>query len=271
MNKSPDHLNSALLNEITLAFKTAGIRVEDLKLEDLGRIDEFHIGGRHVTHLITQQLNLRAGQQLLDIGCGIGGTARYLVDTYNCQVRGIDSNPEYIATGRTLNHWVNVADKIDLNCCNALDMPYDSNYFDCACMLHVGMNIDDKSTLFSEIYRVINTQGKLLIYDVMSTDSAQPEYPLPWADDASESHLETLNDYLKRLTAAGFKIDRAQDHRDTALKSINALRDLQRSGNKPDMPGLEILMGQTFSQKISNLTAGLTGGLIAPFEIIASK
>jgi hypothetical protein len=49
------------------------------------------------------------------------------------------------------------------------------------------------------------------------------------------------------------------------------LRDLQRSGNKPDMPGLEILMGKTFSQKISNLTAGLTGGVIAPFEIIASK
>jgi hypothetical protein len=49
------------------------------------------------------------------------------------------------------------------------------------------------------------------------------------------------------------------------------LRDLQRRGNKPDMPGVEILMGQTFSQKMSNLTAGLTGGLIAPFEIISSK
>jgi hypothetical protein len=46
-------------------------------LDDLAGIDEFHVGGREATEALLAQLPLRVGMKSLDIGSGIGGSARY--------------------------------------------------------------------------------------------------------------------------------------------------------------------------------------------------
>jgi len=33
---------------------------------------------------------------VLDLGCGIGGPARYLVDTFGCKVTGADLTPGFV-------------------------------------------------------------------------------------------------------------------------------------------------------------------------------
>ena len=65
-----------LEEKILGAFEAAGKPGNSLTLDDLASIDEFHVGGREATEALAAQLPLRAGMRLLDIGSGIGGSAR---------------------------------------------------------------------------------------------------------------------------------------------------------------------------------------------------
>ena len=133
----------------------------------LAGVDEFHMGGRAATVAVAEQLQLRSDHRVLDVGCGLGGTARFLASTIGCQVSGIDLTPEYIAVGNKLNQNLEMGEQIDLRVASATDMPFGDAEFDRASMLHVGMNITDKSALMSEICRVMKPGGTFAIYDVM--------------------------------------------------------------------------------------------------------
>ena len=55
----------------------AGIgRSDDLTIDDLAPVDEFHLGGAAATAALVADLNLRPEDRVLDIGSGIGGPAR---------------------------------------------------------------------------------------------------------------------------------------------------------------------------------------------------
>ena len=75
---------------------------EQVTIEDLAPIDEFHIGGRLATDNLIDQLNFSAQGYVLDVGCGLGGAARYVATKYKNRVAGIDLTPEYIETGKVL-------------------------------------------------------------------------------------------------------------------------------------------------------------------------
>lgn len=51
-------------------------------------------------------LNFSEHDHVLDVGCGLGGAARYIVSQYKSHVTGIDLTPEYIETGKTICSWL---------------------------------------------------------------------------------------------------------------------------------------------------------------------
>jgi ubiquinone/menaquinone biosynthesis C-methylase UbiE len=83
--------------------------------------------------------------EVLDVGCGLGGAARFVASRYGCHVTGIDLTPEFIETAKVICGWVNLDSHISLHQGSALAMPFADRAFDRAYMLHVGMNIDDKA------------------------------------------------------------------------------------------------------------------------------
>ena len=106
---------------------------------------------------------------VLDIGCGLGGPARFSVNRYGCKVRGIDLNEEFVEVGNTLSSWIGLEKQIELEQASAVKMPFNDNSFDVAYMIQVGMNIQDKTGLCKEAHRVIKGGGYFGIYDVMIT------------------------------------------------------------------------------------------------------
>ena len=83
--------------------------------------------------------------RVLDVGCGIGGPARYLAHTYGCRVDGIDLTPELVETGRVLTERCKLADRVVLQVGNALELPYPDQTFDVVWCQNVTMNIADKA------------------------------------------------------------------------------------------------------------------------------
>jgi ubiquinone/menaquinone biosynthesis C-methylase UbiE len=157
---SDHYLHGNLLKAIESALPALGKTIQTVTIEDLAAVDEFHIGGRLATDHLLNQLDFSKLNCLLEVGCGLGGAARYVASKYKSRVVGIDLTTEYIETGNILSKWLKFDGYAPLDQGNALSMSYQDNSFDGGYMLHVGMNIEEKAALFTEIYRVLKLGAK---------------------------------------------------------------------------------------------------------------
>ena len=260
-----------LLHSIRDGVAKLGKAENDLTLEDLAPVDEFHIGGRVATQALLDQLGLAPGDKVLDIGCGLGGVSRFLAQNYDCQVDGIDLTPEFIETGNELCKWVGMQDQVSLRCATALDTRELDGTFDAACMLHVGMNIADKDGLFNEIARVLKPFAKIAIYDVLRNNDAELAYPVPWANGPDTCAAAGLSDYRAALAEAGFEITSSRDQTSFANAFFAKLKAATDAADGPPPLGLHLVLGENGPEMIGNMVKNIAAGRISPVEIIAQK
>jgi len=267
-----DHYHhGSLLQAITDALLTQGKSPADLRVADLAAVGEFHVGGQQATEHLLEQLALSAEHRLLDIGCGLGGSARAIASYYGSSVTGLDLTPEYVETGSTLNRWLGLQDKIELICADALNTPFQAASFDRATLLHVGMNIDDKQGLFSELARVLKPGALFGIYDILKTSSGDLVYPLPWASHGSISFLGSIESYTVALQASGFEVLSSNNRRRFA-QDFFAQMAARAVAKKPGPAlGLHTLMQEQSPEKVQNLVAAIADKRVAPVEILARR
>ena len=129
------YAHGSLEEAILEALAAAGKDVNHLALKDLAPVDEFHVGGRLATIAFAEQFGLRPGMRLLDIGCGLGGAARYFASEHGCQVSGIDLSGEYVAVANALAARVGLGDRVTCRQGSALELPFAAGSFDAAYML----------------------------------------------------------------------------------------------------------------------------------------
>lgn len=268
---SEHYVHGNLLKAIQVALRELGKTIDNITIEDLAPIDEFHIGGRQATENFLGQLDFSEQNHLLDVGCGLGGASRYIANKYNSSVTGIDLTEEYIETGNVLSAWLKQDKHVSLHQGSALSMPFDDKLFDGAFMMHVGMNIENKALLFKEIFRVLKPGTSFGVYDVMRSNDGDLIYPVPWAADESTSYLVAPNQYKGALENAGFEVSKENNRREFALEFFKKLRAKTEASGGPPPLGLHTLMQESTATKIKNMIHNITEGYIAPVEIIAHK
>ena len=268
---SNHYLHGDLLKAIQGAITVLGKTVDDIAIEDLAPVDEFHIGGRIATENLLDQLGFSDQHHILDVGCGLGGAARFVSDKYKNHVTGIDLTPEYIETGKVLCEWVKLENSVALHHGNAVAMPFKDESFDGGYMLHVGMNIEDKDLLFREIFRVLRKGASFGIYDVMCIEEGELTFPVPWATDKSISKLATPIQYIEALAHAGFEVFKENSRRDFALEFFRKQREKIEAAGGPPSLGLHTLMKESTPLKINNMIENIKACYVAPVEIIARK
>lgn len=265
------YTHGSLIASIRAGIESLGKTTDSVTVDDLAPVDEFHIGGRKSSEEFLGQLGLASEHHVLDVGCGLGGAARFVASRYRCRVTGIDLTQEYVETGRTLCGWVGLDDRVSLHQGSALAMPFPGGDFDGAYMLHVGMNIEDKAQLCSEVSRVLQSGSPFGIYDVMRTGDGELTYPVPWATTAESSALAEPEQYREALRAAGFAVIAERNRRDFALAFFEQLRAKTSAAGGPPPLGLHILMGKNTPDKVRNMIDNISAGRIAPVELIARK
>jgi ubiquinone/menaquinone biosynthesis C-methylase UbiE len=261
------YAHGSLEQAIWDALAAAGKDVDHLSPGDLAAVDEFHIGGRPATVEFAGQFGVRSGMRLLDVGCGLGGAARYFALEHGCHVTGIDLSGEYVGVANALAARVGLGDRVSYRQASALDLPFAAGSFDGAYLFHVGMNIENKPAVFAEVRRVLAPSGKLGIYDVMRTGAGELSYPVPWATIAETSFVADADTYRQALEAAGFEVLKERSRRDFALDIFQKMRARGAAG-RPAPLGLHIVMGAEAAQKVTNMIGDINRGVIAPVEMI---
>jgi ubiquinone/menaquinone biosynthesis C-methylase UbiE len=262
------YTHGALERTILEALAADGKDVEALAPSDLSGADEFHLGWRAATTELGRNLGLGTGMHVLDVGSGIGGPARHFADVHGCRVTGIDLTEEFVEVANALTRRCGLAGLVSFRQGSALALPFEDAGFDAATLIHVGMNIEDKATLFAEVRRVLRPGAPFGVYDILRTGEGAIPYPMPWAETAATSFVETAGTYRRLLAAAGFEVEREEDRRGLALALGREMRENAARHGAPPL-GLHVLMGPATPQRLGNVMASLERGLIAPVEFIA--
>ncbi|MEM7534041.1 MAG: methyltransferase domain-containing protein [Chloroflexota bacterium] len=268
-----------LVASIEAAIAKLGKTPDTITLDDLSVVDAFHVGGQPATEHLLAQLNLNEQAHLVEVGCGIGGGARFAVHTYGCRVTGVDLTPEYVEAGNVISRWIGLDHRIELHQGNALSMPFPdagagrhpNSGFDGGFLMHIGMNIADKAALFTEISRVLRPGSRFGVYDIMHIGDGALTYPVPWASEPSMSHLASPKQYQQAMIEAGFIVSAVNNRRAFALASFEQRRKQVAENASPSPLGIHLLMGDTVSAKVRNMMSAIQSGHVAPVEIIIQK
>ena len=267
-----DHYtHGSLIDALLQGIQQLGKSPQSIEIEDLAAVDEFHIGGCMVIESFFNQLDIDASHHILDVGCGIGGAARFAATKYGCRVTGVDLTREFVEAGNTICSWLGLEGSVRLEQEDATQLTCSADTFDRAYLLHVGMNIADKHGVAKELYRVTRPGGKIGIYDVMQVGDGELAYPVPWAATSQGSSLAPLETYRSALEDAGFQVAGERNRREFALEFFEQLQAKAVSREGPPPLGLHILMGSTADVKIGNMIENISRNLIAPIEIVAEK
>lgn len=264
MSTTPDahdqHYASADIAERILAAYHA-IAGPDAPLtpEALAPLDQFHGGGLDSTRSLARAIEPEPGQHLIDIGCGIGGPARWFAATFGCRVSGVDLTEAFCVAARRLDDELGLGEQVTIHHGNALALPFAAATFDGGYSQNVAMNIPDKIAYYREALRVLKPGARIGFSVLGLGPHGGPDYPTPWASTAAESFLVTVEETRSQMLAAGAEIlhfeDTTERDRPNTEKMI---RRLEAKG-APSL-SLNVLMGARFTTlQLNGARARVTG------------
>lgn len=225
---------------------------ERLTVAQLAPLDQFHLRGVLATSELAAAAHIDASTRVLDLGCGIGGPARFLAVTFGCRVTGLDLSPGFIEAATYLTERCGLSDRVFFQTGDALHLPFENEAFDTVFLQHVAMNIEDRSALYAGVRRVLAPGGRLATYDLVRSEG-DVQYPVPWARDASTSFLLSEGETRAALEEAGFRATLWIDDTDPVLDWFKAVT----AGPAPGGPNLGLVMGPDFAAVTASLARNL--------------
>jgi SAM-dependent methyltransferase len=263
------YTQGGLLERVLTALSRAGIDTERLRAGDLFAIDQLHGGGLAATKDHARRSGITAGMHVLDIGCGVGGSARYLAATLGCRVTGVDLTAEFIDVARALTLRCDLADRCAFERADATDLPFADATFDHAWSHNVTMNIRDKAAFAREVARVLKPGGRFTCAEYAKGPRGSLTFPLSWARDASQSFLVTPQEMRAALEAGGLRV----------VEQVTVPEgDASTSVARPDRPspggaGLTsaVVMGDDAPERQRNRVKSSRDGALVDQFIVAIK
>ncbi|KAK1286621.1 hypothetical protein QJS10_CPB20g01104 [Acorus calamus] len=120
-------------------------------------------------------------KRIVDVGCGIGGSSRYLAKKYGADCNGITLSPVQAQRAQALATSEGLADKVSFQVADALDQPFPDGHFDLVWSMESGEHMPDKTKFVGELVRVAAPGATIIIVTWChrnlspSEDSLRPE------------------------------------------------------------------------------------------------
>jgi len=163
--------------------------------------------------LMIDKLDLQEGMTLIDVGCGIGGPMRRVVQEGGVRVVGVNNSDVQLDRAKSLSAEAGIDHMIDYLACSFMDMnAIVDNTMDRGYAIESTCHAPDKAGAFKEIYRVLKPGALLWGQEMCLTDRFDP-------DDSQHKAIKqelmrgialkdiaTFGEVNRDLEAAGFEV-----------------------------------------------------------------
>ena len=147
-----------------------------------------------------------SGCNVLDIGSGIGGTARHLVNRYGCLVTGLNLSEVENERHRRKNREQGFDDKIEVYDGDFEYLPFQDETFDVVWSEDAILHSGDRKKVLEEAYRVLKKGGEMVFSDPLQTQGCFSEFLQPILDRLHLDSLATAKFYEATALELGMKI-----------------------------------------------------------------
>ncbi len=205
-----------------------------------------------ITEKTLRRMDLRAGERVLDLGCGSGWATRLLARLVGegphgfGQVVGLDISDEMVRHARAASHDF---ENVMFVQGSAAQIPWEENFFDKVLSVESFYYYPDQDRTLAELFRVMAPHGHLFILINLYKDNP---YSLQWVPKLKVPvHVRSAEEYVELLKKHAFKnVESAQipddtrtpeNYQTTSFNSLDDLKAFKRVGalllmaTKPDV------------------------------------
>jgi arsenite methyltransferase len=221
-------------------LKSCCAAVYGLDLVEVFLGDSYHPGGPALTRRLADALDLRPGQEVLDLACGPGATATLLAQERRVKVTGIDLGAAQVANARTRARQLGLDEWVQFQLGDAERLPIGDDRFDavvCECAL---CTFPDRQTAAAEMVRVLLPGGKVGITDIwLEPGRLEPELCGIAGRIACLADAQPITVVHDILAASGFHVTTTERHDQALAKMIKQVRASLRALKILGVPGLD--------------------------------
>jgi cyclopropane fatty-acyl-phospholipid synthase-like methyltransferase len=181
-----------------------------LRVSDLTPFDQYHYLGTAAVDEAARLLQIGPHMNVLEIGSGIGGPARYLAATTGCRVVALELQPDLHKTAQDLTRRCGFDGQVRHVCGDILAQPPEGPY-DAIISFLVFLHIPDRERLFRICHDVLKSGGEMFIEDfiLIKRGSAQQQEEL--RTKVLCPYLPEAATYEADLRGAGFIVRKFVD------------------------------------------------------------
>ncbi len=186
--------------------------------------------------LLAARLELSAGREICDIGCGYGATAGYLAERFGVSVAGFSVSAAQVARARMI---VPAAGAVAFEVKDWLANGVAEKKFDRAYSVESSEHMPDKQKFFDEAYRVLKPGGVFAICAWLAADAPRPweirHLLEPICREGRLPGMGTEAEYREMAARAGFAVAGVEDISANVSRTwgICARRFLRMAVTKP--------------------------------------
>ena len=179
-----------------------------------------------ITELVSRA-NIAKNSRILDVGCGLGGTAVYLSKNLGANVTGITISPTQVEIGKNLAKHCSADVRLLLMDAEALEM---EERFDVVWSVEAISHLSDKPTCFRSIAHALDSGGTLVIADWFRSSTATPAQDREFLEPIERAmlvpKLEVPSVYGDYITQAGLAVACFEDLSANVFKTWDLAIDL---------------------------------------------
>ncbi len=186
----------------------------------------FHEALLNINKVLSAKAAISKNDQVLDAGCGIGGSSIWLAKNIGCKVTGISlsENQVYKANALSARGGVQHLAKFEQKDFTATG--YANESFDVVWAIESVCHATDKSAFLKEAFRILTKDGRLIIADFFKNENLQgkdAQQIQQWAHGWAVEDFSTREEFEKQMQQAGFLQIKIEDATNAIMHSAKKL------------------------------------------------